>query len=120
MKAFPFAVRLLTLVFAFQICGTLAHAQSGLPVPAGVRQADRAQDRFEKSSVPPMNEIPRIDPEKLKSDANELATLAQSLVPEVDQTTRGILPKDLNDKLKKIEKLAKQLRSQINQPIRQQ
>lgn len=51
---------------------------------------------------------------KLRSDADELANLAQSIPPDVDQTTRGLLPKDLEQRLKKIEKLAKQLRSRIS------
>jgi hypothetical protein len=90
-------------------------AQSGHPIPPGLRQADQAQGQFEKNSVPPMNQ-PRatVDPAKLKHDADELAAIAQSVPPAIDQTTKGLLPKDLNDKLKRIEKLAKELRSQIS------
>ncbi len=55
-----------------------------------------------------------IDSVKLRHEANELAALAQSVPSEVDQTTKGVLPKDLGDKLKRIEKLAKQLRDQLN------
>jgi hypothetical protein len=62
-----------------------------------------------------MNSRITIDPAKLRRDAGELATLAQSVPTEVDQTTKGILPKDLNVKLKRIENLAKQLRSRISQ-----
>jgi len=51
---------------------------------------------------------------KLNRDADELAKLAQSIPSSVDQTTKGILPKDLDQRLKRIEKLAKQLRSQIS------
>lgn len=56
-----------------------------------------------------------VDQAKLRHDADELAALAQSVPPEVDQTAKGVLPKDLAEKLKRIEKLAKQLRSQISQ-----
>jgi hypothetical protein len=89
-------------------------AQSGHPIPAGVRQADQAQGQFEKNSVPPMNQNPSIDPSKLKRDADELAAIAQSVPSAIDQTTKGVLPKDLSDKLRRIEKLAKELRSQIS------
>jgi len=51
---------------------------------------------------------------RLRQDANELASLAQSIPPAVDQTTKGILPKDLDQKLKRIEKLSKELRSRIS------
>jgi hypothetical protein len=43
-----------------------------------------------------------------------LAALAQSVPPDIDQTAKGILPKDLGQKLKRIEKLAKQLRGQLS------
>ncbi len=92
----------------------LTFPQTGHPTPAGVRQANQAQDQFEKSSVPPMNQRPSVDAVKLRHDADELAALAQSVPPAVDQTTKGMLPKDLSDKLKRIEKLAKELRSQIS------
>lgn len=117
--AFPsrrFAVKssiLNSLLFLF-LSASLLCAQTGRPIPAGVRQADQAQDQFEKNSVPPIGQRSAIDPAKLKHDADELAALAQSVPTAVDQTTKGILPKDLNDKLKRIEKLAKELRSQIS------
>ena len=53
--------------------------------------------------------------QKLRQDAAELAGLAQSIPPEVDQTTKGMLPKELSAKLRRIEKLAKHLRSTISQ-----
>ena len=105
----------LAFLFLSVICSVVSVvAQSGRPIPAGVRQADQAHDRFEKSSVPPTYQQPTVELSKLKHNADELASLAQSIPPAVDQTTKGILPKDLNDKLKRIEKLAKELRSQIS------
>jgi len=59
-------------------------------------------------------QLPSGDAAKLKQNASELAALAQSIPPDVDQTAKGILPKELDQKLKRIEKLAKQLRSQIS------
>ena len=60
-----------------------------------------------------MNQRPAIDLAKLKHNADELAAIAQTVPQEINQTTKGMLPKDLSDKLKRIEKLAKELRSQI-------
>jgi len=54
------------------------------------------------------------DPVKLRAEANELADLAHSVPADVDQVSQGKLPKDLADKLKRIEKLSKQLRSDLN------
>jgi hypothetical protein len=82
--------------------------------PAGQHQADNAENQFEKSIPGPAHQTQNVDVTRLKQDANELANLAQSIPPDVEQTTKGLLPKDLDQRLKRIEKLAKQLRSQIN------
>ena len=50
---------------------------------------------------------------KAKLEANELASLAQKVPNQVDQLSKNALPKDLMDSLKRIEKLAKQLRRQV-------
>ena len=93
-------------------CTPSSFAQSR-PIPPGIRQADQADVQSQKDMPPPLNQRASIDPAKLRHDADELAALAQSIPPEVDQTTKGLLPKDLSEKLKRIEKLAKQLRSQL-------
>jgi hypothetical protein len=85
------------------------------PVQRGIDQAERAEAQNQRDIPSPMNQRPIVDPAKLKHDADELAALAQSVPPEVDQTAKGALPKDLSEKLKRIEKLAKQLRSRISQ-----
>jgi len=41
--------------------------------------------------------------------------LAQSVPSQIQQVQRGVLPKELIDKLKRIEKLSKQLRSELSQ-----
>jgi len=103
----------LTLLLGLLFSPPMLAAQSARPVPIGVRQLDQAQGRFDKDSIPPLGQRPAIDPQKLKHDADELAALAESVPSEVDQTSKGLLPKDLSGKLKRIEKLAKHLRSQI-------
>jgi hypothetical protein len=55
------------------------------------------------------------DPVQLKSDAQDLQKLADSVPAQVDQVTKGQLPKDLIENLKKIEKLSKHLRSEVSQ-----
>jgi hypothetical protein len=81
--------------------------------PAGQHQAATAEAQFEKSVPPPARQPRTVDLQKLKQNADELAALAQSIPQAVDQTTKGILPKDLEDRLKRIEKLAKHLRSEM-------
>jgi hypothetical protein len=81
---------------------------------AGWHIADQASSQFEKSIPPPLAAQPqRIEPSELRQAAYELASLSQSIPPAVDQTTKGLLPKDLDQKLKRIEKLARELRSKI-------
>jgi len=94
------------------ICAPAPFAQSR-PIPPGIRQADQVDAQSQKDMPPPLNQRATIDPAKLRHDADELAALAQSIPPEVNQTTKGVLPKDLSEKLRRIEKLAKQLRGQF-------
>jgi len=75
---------------------------------------------------PPMMELPRataespaqvkdpVDPIELRSQARQILELSESIQPDIEQVNRGVLPKDVIDKLKRIEKLSKQLRGQIN------
>jgi hypothetical protein len=53
-------------------------------------------------------------PPRLRQDAQELARLAQLIPSEVQQVEIGVLPKDLDGQLKRIEKLSKQLRREIS------
>jgi hypothetical protein len=81
----------------------------------GQQQLNQAKAQAAANGPPPARQWPSADVARLKRVAEELANLAQSIPPDVDQTTKGILPKDLEQKLKRIEKLAKQLRSGISQ-----
>ncbi len=48
-------------------------------------------------------------------DVAELSDLSASLQAELQQLQKGMLAKDLNQKLKKVEKLSKRLRQEISQ-----
>ena len=97
------------------LCSVVSFAQGGRPVPPGIRQADHTIEQSEKNVPPPLYQRSATDLARLKHDADELASLAQTIPPSVEQTTKGVLPKDLVGRLKRIEKLAKQLRSQVSQ-----
>jgi hypothetical protein len=89
-----------------------ASAQENKRVPQGIREADKAEANFEKNIPPPQitNRRPPVD---LKQRAQELSALAQSIPADVDLTAHGILPKEVISKLKKIEKLSKQIRTEL-------
>jgi len=55
----------------------------------------------------------RFDPVRTRKDAEELAALANKIPGQVDQLSKGLLPKDLAQQLKEIEKVAKRLRGEI-------
>jgi hypothetical protein len=106
-------VKLLALSFlSLFLLAAVAFVQGGKQIPPGIRQADKALDQFEKSIPPPQVSTHR-NPRQLQQDANELAKLAESIPPDVEQADRGILPKDLTERLKKIEKLSRRLRNEL-------
>lgn len=83
------------------------------PASTGMRQGE---DRINNQQTdPPRQPKPRAaDPEHLKNDAAELRELADALPASIDQVARGVLPRNLGENLKRIEKLAKHLRSEVN------
>ena len=79
--------------------------------PAGIAAGDTlANQQIE----PPMKAGPRqINIDQVNSETQELRRLADALPAQMDQVTKGQLPKDLSDNLKRIEKLAKHLHGEI-------
>jgi hypothetical protein len=56
----------------------------------------------------------KLDPAKIHGEAEELAKLAATVPNDIDQVAQGKLPRDLGEKLKRIEKLSKNLRSDLS------
>ena len=84
------------------------------PVPYGVREADATEEQTQKNIPPPPQPTVRIDRDKMGRQADELSRLAQTIPIDVAGMNKGLLAKDAADKLKRIEKLAKQLRGEIS------
>jgi len=64
--------------------------------------------------------MPQLDPraarhEAIHQDAVELAALNSALQSELTQLQKGVLDKDLAQNLKKVEKLSKKLRQEVEQ-----
>ena len=83
-------------------------------VPQGIRQADATEEQTQKNIPPPPQPIVRVDRDKMGREADELSRLAQTIPTDVAGMNKGLLSKDAGEKLKRIEKLAKQLRGEIN------
>jgi hypothetical protein len=81
------------------------------PVPPGRQELKDYQAKH--ADVPPQVSAPRLDPVKLQKEAAELADLARSIPPDMDSVSKGMLPKDVVDKLKRIEKISKHLRGEL-------
>jgi hypothetical protein len=86
--------------------------QRGTPIPPGIREADKLPG---PADVAPLNQgtYSRPSAQEMREQARELAELAQGIPGYVAQVTNGTLPKDMNEKLKRIEKLSKALRGEI-------
>jgi hypothetical protein len=80
------------------------------PTPPSSMDSDNANSSPEPVTLPR-----RIDPAQIQKEADDLARTAQSIPSDVADVRKGMLPKDVIQKLKQIEKLSKQLRSQISQ-----
>jgi hypothetical protein len=55
-----------------------------------------------------------VDLLQVQKDADDLARTAQTIPTDVASVRKGMLPKDVIEKLKQIEKLSKHLRSELN------
>jgi len=109
-------MRLVTLCLAAVLfCSLLAPGQQQERIPVGIEKARQVRSR---PDVPPQfKPLPAsrlADPAGLQREADELAKLAQLIPSEVEQVRTGRLPKDLNQRLKRIEKLSKQLRRELS------
>jgi hypothetical protein len=109
-----FVMRTPILLFALLLSASLACAQGAARNGnTGQRQADRAEDQFEKTVPPPTRQQSSVDFAKVKNDADELVILSQSIHSGIDDVGKGMLPKDLIEKLKQMEKLSKRLRNEL-------
>jgi len=63
--------------------------------------------------APEPPQIQKLDPVKLREEADELAKLAQDVRGDVGEIVQGKMPKDALDRLKRIEKISKNLRGEL-------
>ena len=88
----------------------LGNAQTGshhFPTPP--EPLDPQSQKKEQPQTPPH----RIDPTLLQNEADDLARIAQTIPSDVASVRKGMLPKDVIEKLKQIEKLSKRLRTEL-------
>jgi hypothetical protein len=95
------------------LLATIGTTQNTKPDPPIMQHTHELEDLNVRVSPPPP--IRRsVNPGALQNQAHQLADLAASMPQSVENANKGLLEKDLIERLKRIEKLAKQLRSQLD------
>jgi hypothetical protein len=85
-----------------------------LPANLPIYEAIRRHEDQEERNTPRLPEVPRmINRAQIIAEAQELARLAGSVPDEVNEAGKGIVAKELGERLKKIEKLSKRLRNEL-------
>ena len=109
-------IRLAFLSIIVLVCLLPAHAQIKDAYIPGVPPPPPPMDRDQGKTAPdePKVQQRHIDLLKLQQQADDLARTAQTIPGDVAGVRQGTLPKDIVEKLKRIEKLSKQLRSELN------
>jgi hypothetical protein len=97
-------------VFLFVPNGTIPQS-GGRAKPPGIVTADTMSNQ--PLEAPAQIGPRQINIDQVNSETRELRRLADGLPAQIDQVAKGQLPKDLADNLKRIEKLAKHLRTEI-------
>lgn len=77
------------------------------------RHGDVPHLQTQEQPVPMDQAKTKLDAAQLQSEARELLELSQSLQSDIESVNHGVLPKDTIEKLKRIQKLAKHLRGEI-------
>ena len=124
-----FLLTVLSIVFLIGITGELSESGTVLPGLGAMQalfssqvaafgspqQPVRSPDSVtgQPGAWPQQATRKMVDVNELKTKANELVTMSQALPAQLDQIGNGKFPKDLIDNLKKIEKLSKHIRSEI-------
>lgn len=97
----------LPVLFALLVTPALPQTRNNYPKPP------ESMDPQNTGQVPATTSR-RVDLLQLQRDADDLARKAQSIPSDVASVRKGMLPKDIIEKLKQIEKLSKRLRTQLN------
>ena len=108
-------MRMLIVFLSLAFIGLVPEAieEQGRPIPPGIREADKQSNKPLEPLEPPLAGTPGTDPAKLRQEADELAQLSAGVPSDLARVAHGQLPRDLADKLKRIEKLARNLRNQL-------
>ena len=94
----------------------IALSQAGAVLSPGLSEAERQVQMAERQvdMRPREQRAAGTSMVEMQREARELRDLSDTIPQDVSTTFRGLLPNDLTNRLKRIEKLAKSLRSQLD------
>jgi len=103
---------ILITLFVVVSLGLLCLAQNPHTSP-GMRHAQELESQNERGFPPQTASRPALKVAELQGEARQLADLAASVPAGVEHAGKGLIEKDLVQKLKRIEKLSKHLRNEL-------
>ena len=106
MKTFP------VLAILVLLCALSSSAQQRVPMPTP--PVPMNTDNVSNPTPEQITLAKRIDLLQLQKEADDLARTAQTIPSDLASVRKGMLPKDIVQKLKQIEKLSKHLRTELN------
>ncbi len=113
MRSYLLTACPLVLTIAAMLCFPgKAWSQTGTTIPPGHTAANRATRQAENVEAP-APPVQNVTAAQVMQQADDLVALAQQVRADTERATQGLLAKDLNKKLKRIEKLSKQLREEL-------
>lgn len=107
-------MRIITLSYILVLVMFSYCIQSTKTIPPGLRDGDRAVQNGSVLEPPRESHNKSVNVDAVKAEARDLQKLSDTIPGDADQISKGALPKDMVDNLKKIEKLAKHLRSEVS------
>jgi hypothetical protein len=99
------------LCFVLLLPNSTMPQSGGRAKPPGIATADTMANA--PLEAPSTSSVRQINIDQVNAETQELRRLADGLPLQIDQVTKGQMPKGLAENLKRIEKLAKHLRSEI-------
>jgi len=103
---------ILATLFVVVSLGLLCLGQNPHANP-GMRHAQELESQNERGFPPQTASRPALKVAELQGEAGQLADLAASVPAGVEHAGKGLIEKDLLQKLKQIEKLSKHLRNEL-------
>ncbi len=109
-------IRPALLSIVLLLCVLPARAQIKDAYIPGVPPPPASLDQSHGNTSPDKPKLPQyhIDLVKLQQEAEDLARSAQTIPTDMAGVRPGTLPTDIIEKLKRIEKLSKRMRSELN------